>query len=278
MAIEDVGACVEVFRAALDALRVSLRLAPIASRRLDGGVAHLLETDPGGSFVAREPSGAIVGFAQAARRDSLWILAHLFIDPARQGAGIGRALLACAHSYGANCTAGLIAATPTPPALRLYGQLPGFVLHPMLTAAGEVDHARLSPSSLVREANENDLELAAELGRSIRGGAHGPDLLYLVQQGGTLLVADDRGYAVAAPAGPELVAATDPEAANALLVECLRRTAPGTQATVKRIGAGQPWAIETSLLANLALRPWGPLVARGTAAPTAAYLADSAFC
>ena len=88
----------------------------------------------------------------------------------------------------------------------------------------------------------------------------------------------DRGYAVSGPGGPELVAAVDPEAADALLVECLLRTAPGTRATVKRIGAGQPWAIRTSLRAKLALRPWGPLLARGTGAPTAAYLADSAFC
>jgi len=278
MASGQTGACIEVFQRALNALRVSLGLGPLASGRLDGGVAHLLGTDPRGSFVATRPDGAILGFAQAARRDSLWVLCHLFVDPTCQGAGIGRELLARAHSYGASCSAGLIAATPTPPALRLYAQLPGFVLHPMLTAAGEVDHARLAPSRLVREAGAHDLELTAALGRRIRGGAHGPDLLYLLEQGGTLLLAADRGYAVAGPGGPELVAAADPEAADALLVECLLRTTPGTRATVKRIGAGQPWAIRTCLRANLALAPWGPLLARGTEAPTAAYLADSAFC
>jgi hypothetical protein len=48
----EVEACVEVFGRALDGMRAAAGLTPGGAGRLGGGVAHLLSTDPGGTFVA----------------------------------------------------------------------------------------------------------------------------------------------------------------------------------------------------------------------------------
>lgn len=53
---------------------------------------HLLDTDPGRCHLA-EMEGEVVGFTAAFTRDDRWFLSALFIDPAVQGRGLGRALL-----------------------------------------------------------------------------------------------------------------------------------------------------------------------------------------
>ena len=58
---------------------------------------HVLATDPERFLVAAriDPAGGerLVGFVAATRRDLVWFLSMLFIRPADQDAGIGRALL-----------------------------------------------------------------------------------------------------------------------------------------------------------------------------------------
>src|SRR5579872_5970624 len=104
----DVAAVVAVFGRALAAMRVNVGLpAAYDSSRLDGGVGHLLGTDPDGSRVVVGRQGEVLGFAQAARRGELWVLCHLFVDPEAQARGLGTALLAEARSYAAGCGAGL---------------------------------------------------------------------------------------------------------------------------------------------------------------------------
>ncbi len=51
-----------------------------------------LEDDPDGLWVA-EDGGTMVGFAWSWVCDDVWFLAQLFVDPARQGQGIGNKLL-----------------------------------------------------------------------------------------------------------------------------------------------------------------------------------------
>ncbi len=53
---------------------------------------HLLSSDPDRCHVA-EAEGKVAGFSAAFVRDNTWFLAALFIDPDRQGEGIGRRLL-----------------------------------------------------------------------------------------------------------------------------------------------------------------------------------------
>ncbi len=276
---EDIDSVVVVFRQALQDMRRAIGLpGDYDSSRLDGGVSHLLATDPGGSWIVENEHAGIVGFAQGARRDDLWVLAHLFVLPSSQGAGLGRALLNRSLEYGCECRSGLIASTPFPAAMTLYARLPGFVVHPMVSASGRVDRQALASAPDVRVGDSSDRDLIDAVDRQIRTGSHGSDIDYLLESGSTLYVISDRGYAVAGSDQVDLLAATDEQAARQLLSEALRRTDCERTVTIKRIGAGQPWAVEVAVSAGLQLSPWGPLLARDCPAPTQPYLPDSAFC
>jgi GNAT superfamily N-acetyltransferase len=218
-----------------------------------------------------------VGFAQAALRDDVWVLAHLFVAPEAQSRGVGRGLLAPAFAYGAPAKAGIIASTPDPRAIVAYAGLPGFEVHPAVTAAGHLRRATLPTVSHVREGTTDDLALATDIDRKLRGGPHGPDLGFFLEQGDRLLVVPDRGYAVAGESGPTVVAALDEEAATQLLSDCLGQ-ATAEEVTIKRMAGGHQWAISVAVGAGLAIRPWGPIVSRNCAAPRSAYLQDSALC
>ncbi|HEY4347913.1 MAG TPA: GNAT family N-acetyltransferase [Gaiellaceae bacterium] len=279
MAPRDVGECSCVFRDALAGLWESLGLGAYDfTSRLDGGVSHVLGTDPLGSFVAVDEHDRVIGFAQAALRGELWVLAHLFVSPEAQGLGIGGRLLDATVEFRGAAPAGIIAATPDPSAIRSYARLPGFEVHPMLQATGKVDPGFAPRLDGVREGTEADHEFAAHVDRTLRGGAHGPDLIYHLAQGSTLLVLPDRGYAVAGASGPNMVAALDPEAGSRLFAASLAHCGPGRDVAVKRIGASHQWAFAVAIEARLELRPWGPLITHNSSAARSVYLPDSAFC
>ena len=91
----DLDACGQIWRAALNDYlpRVGQPEMPAelgALRRLH---AHLLATDPERFWVA-ERRGRIVAFTAAVERGRVWFLSMLFVEPAEQRAGVGRALLA----------------------------------------------------------------------------------------------------------------------------------------------------------------------------------------
>jgi hypothetical protein len=131
-----------------------------------------------------------------------------------------------------------VCSSPDPRALRAYARSPGFELHPTLTATGSRRDDRAKAVAGVRTGTSDDLELAARVDRSIRRGAHGPDLAHLLDRGSTFPVVEDRGYAIAGASGPEIVAALEPDAAGSLLRACLRRCRAGADVSVPRIGAG----------------------------------------
>ena len=98
--LDDLGACAEIWREALnDHLgRLNQRAVPPEVGSLTRLHAHMLSTDPGRFVVAAQidPTTGrerLVGFVAATRRDLVWFLSMLFIRPAEQGAGLGRALL-----------------------------------------------------------------------------------------------------------------------------------------------------------------------------------------
>ena len=66
---------------------------PMASARPADFQLFSLKDDPDGLWVA-EADGEIVGFTFSWVNDDFWFLAELFINPARQGDGIGGALMA----------------------------------------------------------------------------------------------------------------------------------------------------------------------------------------
>jgi GNAT superfamily N-acetyltransferase len=277
MAEGDLIACEDVFHRSLGALREKLGLPRHPGSALFGATAHLLRTDPEGSWVAVDEQGKLIGFTQAAVREDLWVLAHLFVAPEAQGGGVGRLLLRRGCGYGAAAPGGLIASTPDPRAIVAYGRLAGFALHPVLTATGRLARSRLAGVSGVREGTRGDLDFAADLDRAVRGGPHGPDLECLLAGGACLLVVPGQGYAIAGEGGPLIVAARDEGTAVSLLQECLARSTD-EEVTIKRMGAAQQWAMRVAIELGLEPRPWGPLLTRASPAATSAYLPDSAFC
>jgi hypothetical protein len=75
----------------------------------------------------------------------------------------------------------------------------GFDLRPTLMAGGKVRRDSLPAGLRAREGTAEDLLLAAEVDRPLRGAAHGPDLQFMLQTGCRLFVAErraGRGYAL----------------------------------------------------------------------------------
>src|SRR5687767_1130019 len=99
-----------------------------------GRLRRLLETDPGGAWLA-ERDGAVAGCAIALLREGLWGLSLLFVDPSAQGTGAGRELLARAWAYGAGARGHVILSSTDPRAMRAYARL-GLEVHPCLAATG----------------------------------------------------------------------------------------------------------------------------------------------
>lgn len=237
-----------------------------------------LRTDPGGAWVA-EDKGAIVGVAFALRREGLWVLSLFAVDEARRGKGIGRELLERALSYGEGTSAAMIASSTDPAAMRRYA-LAGFTLHPTLTAEGFVRRESIPPSLPVYEGEEKHLEMAAEVDRRLRGGAHGPDLERMLDTGSRLLVSErggEMGYAVVKEGPPPVVAATHEEMARDLLWAAFADERPGSETVVRWITARQKWAVDVSLEAGLSLKPDGPICIKGNPGPLYPYLPSGPY-
>lgn len=270
------------FVAALNGLRNSMNLPPLPDAvgyQAESRILHLIGTDPGGSWCA-EHRGEVVGFAQAARRGQLWVLAHLFVYPSAQSQGLGGQLLEAAHRYGEGAKTGLIGATPDPRAISRYAALPDFEVHPTVTASGVPRRpVRLNPA--VRHGSVADLDTASAIDVELREGAHGPDLQHLLGEGATLLVLDGQGYAVVDHGNVSLLAALDEAAATSLLRTALvvaAESAGPDGVQIGRMSSNQQWAIRTATETGLALRPWGPMIVRGLPAPPAPYIPHAALC
>ena len=93
---DDLPACAEVWRAALNDYMGRLNLPPIPDELAPIGRlhAHLRATDPDRFWVATDVRGELDGFVSAVARDRVWFLSMLFVRPGVQGRGLGRALLA----------------------------------------------------------------------------------------------------------------------------------------------------------------------------------------
>jgi GNAT superfamily N-acetyltransferase len=267
MAEDDVAIGEAIWFDAINTMRASRGL-PVETRHEDNAartrarLAHILATDPGGSWVAEDDDGRVVGLTQAFVREDLFVLSLLGVSPRSQERGTGKLLLDAAFQ--------------DPRAMRRYSQA-GFDLHPCVAGRGRVDQRGLGPTDEVGEGSANDLGLAAELDRRLRRGPHGPDLDMLLGQGCRLLVLDDRGYALARGGEPVFLAARDDDAAAQLLTACLRLAGPDEVVTVNWITAPQQWAVRVAVAAGLALHPVGPLMTRGLPGPPRPYLPSGAF-
>jgi GNAT superfamily N-acetyltransferase len=99
----ELGDCALIWYSAVDDYMARLN-RPLPSPYLDPLLkllGHLLTTDPERFLVAVRPIAAgpdkgrdeLIGFGIAAQRDHVWFLSQLYVLPAEQGKGIGRALL-----------------------------------------------------------------------------------------------------------------------------------------------------------------------------------------
>jgi GNAT superfamily N-acetyltransferase len=281
MAADDVAVCEEIWFDAFETMRASFGL-PIDTRspelieRTQARIAHVLATDPGGSWVAESDDGSVVGLTQAFVRDDLWVLSLLGVAPQRQEKGTGKALLDAALAYGETARMGLILSSRDPRAMRRYSQA-GFDLHPSVAARGQVDPQRVGSSGDVRQGTPADLDFVAALDRRLRGGSHGPDLEMLLARDCRLWILEGRGYAVARGAAPMFVAAGNDHDASQLLNACLRVAGSAEVIDINWITAPQQWAMRAALSAGLALYPFGPVMTRGMVGPPRPYLPNGAF-
>ena len=238
---------------------------------------HIIEHDPDGCWVT-ESEGRVVGVGVSIRREGLWGLSLLAVDATFRGRGVGTRLLERALAYAEGCRARMTVSSTHPAAIRRYATA-GLHLRPTLKASGVVRRGAL-PASLqgVRDGDEGDLDLAAEVDRRVRGAAHGPDLAFMLRTG-RLLVCDNpsgRGYAVMQDGTLALLAATENGVAAKLLWACLAE-GKGEGMEVRWIGTDQSWAVPVVLSAGLDLSPAGPVCVSGETGPLSPYIPSGAF-
>jgi GNAT superfamily N-acetyltransferase len=238
---------------------------------------HFREHDPGGAWVAADGE-RVVGVALALEREAVWILSLFAVDERYRSAGVGHELLNRALGYAEGCKGAMLASSVHPAAMRRYA-VAGFDLRPTLMAGGRVRRDSLPAGLRVREGTAEDLLLAAEVDRQLRGAAHGPDLEFMLQTGCRLFVAErgaGRGYALLWEGSPAIVAANTAEIAVDLLWFCLAQS-PDETVEVRWITGAQNWAIPVVLEAGLSLSPAGPICVKGDLGPLTPYLPSGPF-
>jgi hypothetical protein len=221
----------------------------------------------------------VLGVALALRRDRLWGLSLLAVDPAAQSRSLGRRLLDAALSYADADGPAVILSSRDPRAMHRYASA-GFALHPQVRATGPVTTARLrTPELPVREATPADFRLADEVDRAVRGAPRGPDHELLASQGAMFVVDSDgrRGYAHLQSGRIRTIAASDDTTASALLWRALAHACDlGTDATVEHVTGNQQWAVRAMVEVGLSIAPSGPAFWRGRT-PPAAYLPSGPY-
>jgi GNAT superfamily N-acetyltransferase len=245
---------------------------PPADAVIERRFRYVIETDPGGAWVAEE-DGRPVGAALAILREGLWGLSMLVVHPDAQSGGIGRALLERSLRYGDGARGGIIASSGDARALRAYARA-GFALHPTAQASGVPRRLEAPPS--VREGSLADLGLTEAVDRAVRGAAHGSDIETLLADS-RMFVVEGRGYALARRDHLALLAATDVDAARDLLRAVLATVPEGESIRVEYLTAAQDWAVDVVLDAGLALAVHNALFLRGDVGPFRPYLPSGAY-
>jgi GNAT superfamily N-acetyltransferase len=169
----DLEACADVFYAADDDLMVKAGL-PIMPRnrvallRLFG---HIQATSPHRAWLAQR-DGRVLGFALSAQREQLVFLSFLFIDPAEQSRGLGRALLERSMAGAEKTAVCIFSVQPISAALyAMYGMVPRV---PMYTLSGRPKRPLPElPAGL--SVGPLEVEAATALDRAVTGFAREQD-------------------------------------------------------------------------------------------------------
>ena len=231
----DLPACAGVWHAGLSEYGVGVGRSPMppAFGPLLGLLGHLLATAPAGFWVGVDvdpdarltdapagSEGAVVAFVSALRREHVWFLSMLFVQPAHQDRGLGRRLLSQVLDGTEDATHATCTDSVQPISNALYSRLGMVPRVPVLELVGRLEHPipglpdgiRAVPFDLLRAGptdGAGPLRLAAALevvDRGTLGYAHPEDHAYLRAQGrvGYLYEAGDGsvlGYGYASEVG-----------------------------------------------------------------------------
>jgi GNAT superfamily N-acetyltransferase len=248
---------------------------PARAARQHARIRHLVETDPGGCWVA-DHEGRVEGVGLSLIREGIWGFSLFGVAAALQGRGVGRELFARCWGYGAGARGHLILSAPNPPAMSLYART-GLALRPCVAAAGIPDLERAPELDGVEDAGEAGIPLADAIGRELRGAGHGRDLPVPLAHGARLLVYQDRAFALARGGTVILLGARDEQAAQRALWGAFVTSDPGATVSVDFLTAGQDWAMPVFLQARLPLSPDGPMFAGGALGPLTPYVPSGSY-
>jgi len=250
-------------------------------RRIDR-TRHFLGTDPGGSWVAQDDAGSIIGVSQSFVRDDYWMLSQLGAVPGVQGQGIGRELLRLALSYGDPESPGTIQCSRDPKAMALYAGH-GFQLHPVVAAWGiRRPGAVTRPDDIVRvepdKVTQRELDIVTAIDLEVRGSARTVDIVaMLAHTGNHLLLHDDQAYAVAADDRIVTLGARQEQSAVLVLRAMLAEAPAGETIEINWLSAAQQWAIREVVAAGIELQPFGPVMVRGMEGPPCPYIPSGGY-
>jgi GNAT superfamily N-acetyltransferase len=231
----DLPACAGVWHAGLSeyGVRVGRSPMPPTFGPLLGLLGHLLATDPGGFWVAvaTDPDargagpaagseGAVIAFVSALRREHVWFLSMLFVQPGHQERGLGRRLLSQVLARTDDATHATCTDSVQPISNALYSRLGMVPRVPVLELVGRPEHpipglpggVRAVPFDVLRAGptdGAGPMRLTAaleQLDRGTLGYAHPEDHAWLGSQGrvGYLYEAGDAsvlGYGYASEVG-----------------------------------------------------------------------------
>ena len=192
---DDLPACWRIWRDGLNGYMVPLNQPPIPAEV--GSVArlhqHLLATDPERFVVAcRDHHGTeeLVGFAAAVRRDDVWFLSMLFVQPEAQGRGVGRALLAHVLPQD-DAVVATATDTAQPVSNALYARVGIVPRMPIFSVVGRPERAGAFPSlpdgidvaGFESLADTDRAAMVDDLDRDALGFSHPQDHAFAVAEG-----------------------------------------------------------------------------------------------
>lgn len=248
--LDDLPACERIWRDALDDYFPTIGIRPLPTENPAIGRLHrhTLASDPDLFRVAalhEDGVERVVAFASAVRREGVWFLSMLFVEPSMQGRGIGRLLLdeTCpsdtevilatatdAAQPISNALYASVGIVPRTPLLNLVGRPAPDALLPALP--GGVEPVRATHG---REDELPDPALAVELDaldRTVLGFAHQVDHGYVRREKRSLFTYRDAagvllGYGYASEVGRIApIAVRDPDLLAPVLAHLLTAIEP----------------------------------------------------
>ena len=251
--LADLPDCERVWREGLDGYLVPLGFheVPLENPGLRRLHAHTLATDPGRFWVAMRAGTTIVGFGSAVVRGPVWFLSMLFVSPAAQAKGVGRALLERLLPAPAD-RAGMILATATdsaqPISNALYARLGIVPRVPLFNLVGRPADGHVAPlPGRVRaypiDGIDEDRGELEGLDREVLGFAHPEDHAFVRRDSRTGFGYRDPagrlvGYGYASEAGRVgPIAVLDPDLLAPVLDHLLTVVQPRGASTVWLSGA-----------------------------------------